>query len=225
MYKKEHLCDMSQDYRNCLLKSLSYLSSNPLFFDIGCNINPISEYDNQVWVENWNDDFTFLVFEYLSNSRCVGVEPLHWQTYEQRWLNDKRVQLLKIALSDKNCYETLYYPGNRHVLTSFYLQENFNDHQEEINYIQLQCKTLDSICEDMDLPFIDYLKIDTEGAEFKIIKGAEKLIQNKKINFIQFEYDLPDESIPNVSQICNFLKFYGYEEILTSNREKLWSRL
>lgn len=216
---------MSQDYRNCLLKSIPYLPDNPLFFDVGCNINPIVEYDNQVWVENWNDDFTFLVFEYFPNAKCIGFEPLHYQSYEERWKDDNRVQLFKLGLSDKNIKETLYYPGDRHVLASLYLQEEFKTSNENINQVEIECKTLDTICEEENITFIDYLKIDTEGAEFKILKGSENLILNKRIKFIQFEYDLPDNTIPEVGQICNFLKFYGYNEILTSNREKLWARL
>lgn len=216
---------MSQDYRNCLLKSLEYLSDNPLFFDIGCNINPIVEYDNDPWVENWNDDFTFLVLDYFPTAKCIGVEPIHYQTYEERWKNDERVKLLKLGLSDKNNIETLYYPGERHVLTSFFLQENFKSSGENVNEISIECKTLDTICEEENICFIDYLKLDTEGAEFKILKGSENLIQNKKIKFIQFEYDVPDIVIPEVTQIYNFLKFYGYEEVLTSNREQLWARL
>jgi FkbM family methyltransferase len=216
---------MSQDYRNCLLKSTQYLSENPLFFDIGCNINPIVEYNNEAWVENWNDDFTSLAFEYFPSAKCIGIEPLHYQSYEERWKDDDRVKLLKICLSDKDDKEILYYPGDRHVLTSFYLQEHFKGNGENINQIEIECSTLDTICEKENIPFIDYLKIDTEGAEFKILKGSEKLIQNKKIKFIQFEYGLSDKIIPEVTQICNFLKFYGYIEVLTSNREKLWTRL
>ncbi len=222
-FKKVHLCDMSQDYENCLLKSSPYLSNNPLFFDIGCNINPIVEYDNEEWVENWNDDFTFLVMKHFPNAKCIGVEPLHYETYEKRWNSDNRVQLLKIGLSDKNCVETLYYPGSRHVLTSFYLQQDFKT--ETINQVQIECKTLDDLCAELNVSDIDYLKIDTEGAEFKILKGSEKMIQNRSINLIQFEVGLPDESIPNPEKIYNFLNFYGYKRLIKSNREELWSRL
>lgn len=35
---------------------------------------------------------------------------------------------------------------------------------------------------------IEFLKIDTEGFELNVIKGCEKLLQSKKVKFLQFEY-------------------------------------
>ena len=69
---------------------------------------------------------------------------------------------------------------------------------------------------------IDYLKIDTEGAEYKILSGSTTLLEDKKISFIQFEYGLSDNTIPSVELICNLLSEYDYKEVLTSGREKLW---
>lgn len=215
---------MSLDYRNCLLSICESINDNSLFVDVGCNINPIVESKKPV-VENWNDDFTSIVLEYFPRVRCVGIEPLHYQSYEEKWKDDERVTLFKIALSDNEGVEKLYYPGSRHVLTSFYLQNNFNNTEEDINSIDIECRTLDNICREYDISFIDYLKLDVEGAEFKILKGSEKLIQDKKIKYIQFEIGLYDDDMPKYNDICNFLKFYGYNEILSSNREKLWGRV
>jgi hypothetical protein len=33
------------------------------------------------------------------------------------------------------------------------------------------------------------LKIDTEGSELEVLKGAEKMLCNKKIDIIQFEFN------------------------------------
>jgi FkbM family methyltransferase len=216
---------MSQDYKNCLLKSLSHLSENPIFFDVGCNINPIVECNNAEWIENWNDDFTEIVLQNVPSAKCYGVEPIHYQTYEKKWSSDPRVQLFVIGLSDKNSTETFYYPGDRHVLTSFYQLDEFNKHGETINKVDIECRTIDSLCTEHNINLIDYLKIDTEGAEFKILKGSENMIQNSRIKFIQFEYGLVDDEIADVNTISNFLKFYGYNEVLTSGREKLWERI
>jgi FkbM family methyltransferase len=45
--------------------------------------------------------------------------------------------------------------------------------------------TLDNYCSDNNIEHIDYLKIDTEGYDFEVIKGASEMIN--KIRFIQFE--------------------------------------
>jgi FkbM family methyltransferase len=211
---------MSLDYRNCINFALPYLPINPIVIDVGCNIDPIVEMGYVEWIENWNDDFTILILESLSEAKCIGIEPLHWETYEKRWENDTRVDLLKIGLSDTNCFETIFFPGVHHVISSFYNQECFN--QYDIQTKEVECKTLDTLSFELNLEHIDYLKIDTEGAEYKILLGAKKLLEEKRISFIQFEYGLLDDIIPSVELICDLLSEYGYEEVLTSGREKLW---
>jgi len=36
--------------------------------------------------------------------------------------------------------------------------------------------------------FIDFLKIDVEGYELDVLKGANKMIESNKIKYIQFEF-------------------------------------
>lgn len=214
---------MSFDYQQCIERASKFLPDSPTVIDVGCNINPIVEMGNAEWIENWNDDFTYLFLEKFPQSKCVAVEPLHWQSFDDRWGNDKRVQLLKIALSDEDGTDSIFFPGQRHVLSSFYMREDFKG--EFLNCKEVVCKKLDTLFKELDLNHIDYLKIDTEGAEYKILLGAENLLMHKRISFIQFEYGLPDSNIPSVDTIMEFLSNYGYKEVTTSNREKLWSCL
>lgn len=212
---------MSSDYRKCIeAVSSGCLPSNPIIFDVGCNINKIIEED-EVWIENWNDDFTLLFLDRFKDAKCYAIEPLHWQEFENRWGDDERVELIKLALSDKNGNEFIFYPGDRHVLSSFYMQDDFLG--EPLHTEKVKCKTLDSLCKELSLDRIDYLKIDTEGAELKIIEGSRNLLERHSIKYIQFEYGLPDENIPSVDKILRCLKYYGYHEVLTSGREKLWA--
>ena len=214
---------MSSIHKNCICSSIPYLDKNPVVIDIGCNINPIIEINYAPLIYGWNDDFTALFLEEYPDGKCIGIEPLHWQTYEDKWKNDFRVELLKIGVSDKDCVETLFCPGDRHVLSSLYFRNDFKN-DENVKTKQIQCKKLDTIFVDLKLEKIDYLKIDTEGSEFKILRGAEKLLKEKKIFFIQFEYGLSelDDNIPSFQKISNFLRSFDYEEFLTIDGESLW---
>jgi FkbM family methyltransferase len=214
---------MSIDYKNCIEAASAYLNNKNsiLTIDVGCNINPIVEMNNADWIENWNDDFTSFFLEKFPQAKCIAIEPLHWQSFEKRWENDNRVNLLKIALSDKNGTEFMFFPGERHVLSSFYIREDFKN--EKLNLKEVDSKTLDSLCDEFNLSTIDYLKIDVEGAEYKVLQGAKNLLEKKNILFIQFEYGLVDADIPSVEIIENYLQQYGYKELLVSGREKLWT--
>jgi FkbM family methyltransferase len=212
---------MSFDYRQCIESALNHLPDNPVAIDVGCNIDPIVEMGNVEWIENWNDDFTFLFFERFPEAKCIAIEPLHWNKFEERWGNDPRVDLLKIALSDKDGSEFLFFPGQRHVLSSFYIREDFKG--DPLNLKEIECKKLDTLFQEQYFDKIDYLKIDTEGAEYKILLGARNLLEQKKITFVQFEYGLTDGGIPSVDLIMNLLTQCGYHEVITSGREKLWT--
>ena len=49
-------------------------------------------------------------------------------------------------------------------------------------------ESLDNFCAQHDINFIDFLKLDVEGNELKVLQGAEKMVTGKKIKYIQFEF-------------------------------------
>jgi FkbM family methyltransferase len=48
--------------------------------------------------------------------------------------------------------------------------------------------TLDTYCADAGVTAIDFLKIDTEGHDLQVLRGAADLIARRAVRFIQFEY-------------------------------------
>jgi hypothetical protein len=48
--------------------------------------------------------------------------------------------------------------------------------------------TIDNYCLNNDIEKIYFLKLDVEGHELKVLQGASKMIFDKKIDFIQFEF-------------------------------------
>jgi len=60
---------------------------------------------------------------------------------------------------------------------------------EEVEEYAVDIVSLDSFCEEMNIDRIHFIKIDTEGYELEVLKGAVKLIKNKAIEVIQFEFN------------------------------------
>ena len=78
--------------------------------------------------------------------------------------------------------------------------------------INVQTKTLDDFCLDENIENIDVLKMDTEGSELNILKGAIKLLSENKINVIYTEIsDTKKNFIEKEKYIINFLNGYGFE--------------
>ncbi len=53
---------------------------------------------------------------------------------------------------------------------------------------QIELTTLDTYCSETGVAHIDFLKIDTEGNELAVLRGAQRMIAAGRIDFIQFEF-------------------------------------
>ena len=64
----------------------------------------------------------------------------------------------------------------------------FDQHTKVIESNPVSCKPLDDLLSDHKM--IDFLKIDVEGAEMEVLKGAETLFFDKKVLFVKSEFFL-----------------------------------
>ena len=49
--------------------------------------------------------------------------------------------------------------------------------------------TLDEYCAEQNVPTIDFLKIDTEGHELEVLRGGRRMLAEKRIKMVQFEFN------------------------------------
>jgi FkbM family methyltransferase len=77
--------------------------------------------------------------------------------------------------------------GSSHA--SLYSEVISSIHKKSLVEIQVEIIALDSFCKNMQISNIDFLKIDTEGHELAVLKGAGDLISNNLIKIIQFEFN------------------------------------
>ena len=96
---------------------------------------------------------------------------------------------------------------------------NFNKHIErfrDCKKVNVETLTLNELCEKYNVTEIDLLKIDTEGHEYYVLKGASKNLS--KINYIYFEHHYDDmlKKGYTFSDIHNFLKKNNFKMILKS---------
>lgn len=57
------------------------------------------------------------------------------------------------------------------------------DHTETI-----QLRKLDSVCRELQVDSIDLLKVDTEGADLRMLRGADRMLRQRRISLIVFEF-------------------------------------
>lgn len=61
-------------------------------------------------------------------------------------------------------------------------------HKSKIKSKNVNTTTIDVFVKEQKLDIIDFLKIDVEGHELEVLKGAKKMLETHKIFIIQFEF-------------------------------------
>jgi FkbM family methyltransferase len=144
-----------------------------VYFDIGANKG---EWTNYI-IKNKNDSpGKFYLFE-------PGLGAFAF--LQERYINHPNVYLKNLAVSDNDRTLTFYEEGSAGEMSSAVKGWANNATQT----IQAPCTTVDLQMADLDIPFIDFIKIDAEGFDLKVITGAVQAISRQQAGFIQFEYN------------------------------------
>lgn len=77
----------------------------------------------------------------------------------------------------------------------------------------VQVVSLDSFCSEHSIPRIDILKIDTQGFELEVFRGAQGLMNELRIGLIFFELTISGlyENLPPYYELLHFLDDRGYK--------------
>lgn len=172
-----------------------------IVFDVGANIG--------MWSKK--------ILSSIPNIKVYSFEPVGelFEILKNNLSNYTGINIHNIAISDKQSIRNFYY-YNKSLetsgLSSFY-RRPLPEYLNEMEPVELEIKTetLDSFCEEFDIARIDYLKIDTEGGELDVLKGAESLLQKKLVVAIQFEYGgtYADAGI-TLKQVIEALQQYNF---------------
>lgn len=109
--------------------------------------------------------------------------------------NLKNIIALNLAAWNENCKLRLFITE----VSSHHSVKN-----NDLEFIQVEAQTIDSILEKLNVTTCDWIKIDAEGAEYEIIKGLEKCLRNIRPKFII-------EVTRHVDDILSFFSNLGYE--------------
>ena len=77
----------------------------------------------------------------------------------------------------------------------------------------------------MNLPKIDYIKVDTEGFEIEVLKGGEKMIEEYK-PFIHVEVKgkvLVKQGLSS-DDVDDYLKSLNYKEVFRISSERVYAQ-
>ncbi|MBH0238124.1 FkbM family methyltransferase [Methylobrevis albus] len=147
-----------------------------IIFDVGANVGGTVAAERECF-----PDAAIFAFEPVSAT---------FLTLKNRHGDDRHTYLFQEALSD-HCGNSVMraVPGG---LVNRFMSRALPGIPTEDVIVE----TGDRFCRDHDIKHIDFLKIDTEGSDLKVLHGFDELISSKKIKFIQVECGIhPDNGL------------------------------
>lgn len=160
------------------------------------------------------------------NMNVIAFEPMKKTFFELKKIEKKykgKFRCFNIALSNKSGETEMYYTNPTSQLSSIAVnlkRLNFLKNKK-IKKQKIRIDTLDNFVKKNKNLFtkkIDFIKIDTEGNDLKVLMGAIKTLKLHKPKFIQIEmnyhYLFAGE---NLYQFSKFLKGYDVYQIMPFN--------
>ncbi|MFK7838916.1 MAG: FkbM family methyltransferase [Bdellovibrionales bacterium] len=142
-------------------------------FDVGANVGKWT----QSALEQYNDAHIHS-FELVKET---------FETLQSSIISD-RVTLNNCGVSNDNGEIEYKFYGKDSGVNTILVQSDYHDKKKTPQIRKADILKGSDYCKNQNIDFIDFLKIDTEGAEHLVLEGFEDLLKAKNVRLVQFEY-------------------------------------
>ena len=173
-------------------------SNSFIFIDVGANVGN--------WTHFFREAASGNVKGLLFEPSQQAVEKLR-----QRFQQVDEIEILEYAVSDEVGEMYFYEEPNAGETSSLVASFSHSTAAKKI----VQLTTIDIEVEKRNWEYIDFLKIDAEGYDFHVLRGASNLLCQERIGIIQFEYNSPWALVGStLGSALRFLNSFGYKIFL-----------
>lgn len=185
-------------YEQGTVKNLiPFLIKSHVFFDIGANIGYFS-----FLAAATNPKLSIYSFEPLPKNINAIKKNIELN-------KNKNIKLIEKCISDQNGSIEFAIPPHGECGWGRISYKELFDNEKILRPTQ----TLDSFCDEHAISQVDFIKMDIEGFEFHVLRGAEKLLKQKNAPHLCIEMNdhcFKDMGI-DIKEIFSFLKDKNYK--------------
>lgn len=149
----------------------SRFPSSPAVFDVGANVG----------------GYSLALLERLPNARLYAFEPSNAAYARLAHALAGRAQTFQVALGSMNEARPLWADSAGSQLASLHRRDLRRRGIEMAEIESVQVRRLDDVCREFAVDSIDLLKIDAEGGDLDVLRGAGTML-GAGIGAIQFEF-------------------------------------
>lgn len=204
-----------------ILKSIGYLTRPINSHDNGLNLShdiakdtPLRNIRTVFDVGSSYGLMTDLFLKTFPECRIYAFEPYlkAYASFGERYHKNPKVRSFQVALSDEvGKLEMFIQPDSGYNS----LNEAVNKPSKEMGEQsqQVDVSTIDIFCKENLIESIDFIKIDTEGLDLRVLKGAQSMLSQRKIKYIFVECTFDRDNIQNTqfSSLNDFLEDHGFK--------------
>lgn len=179
-----------------ILKALTYAYENHNYdfatngearvIKVATGFAPKTVIDAGANVGNWSS----VAAEYFKNAtiHAFEVTPDTFAELNEKCLSHPRIVANQLGLDQQEGQIRINKVRAHHGANSAYPRDLLKSEVEEVAVCDVT--TLDQYLSEQGVDQVDFLKIDTEGMDFRVLKGAKEYLSSGSISTIQFEYGM-----------------------------------
>lgn len=135
-------------------------------------------------------DYTLLLAKLMPEATILSFEPSSrtFAMLQEKVKDLKQIRSFHLGLSNSEVEINLYSNQDGSGLASVHQRrlDHFGIAFDQSETVRM--RTLDGFCDEQKIDRIDFLKLDVEGHELEVLKGAAARLESDRIAVIQFEF-------------------------------------
>jgi FkbM family methyltransferase len=157
----------------------------------------------------------------------IGANRGDWTRMAQRWLPASKFFLFEANEAHKTSLQSLQQFFHIGVLSDrtrdveffgdggtgdSYFREN-TVHYEAVTPRVVEARALDDVIQEKNLPMPDFIKLDTQGAELDILRGAEKALSHATLVYLECPFLAYNVGAPKFQDYIDYFDEHGFYPI------------